>query len=665
MKRRILILLIITFGLCTKDLNAQATEDYAVRVSATVQEAPAKITLQWPADTNAQSYVFYKKTKDTTRWTYLSRISTGAKALNSYTDTNVISGGAYEYEIIKYANNSGNAYTGYGYIYAGIKLAATGYRGKLILMVDSTFAISLAPEIKRLQQDITGDGWNVITHYVNSTDTVPAIQQIIGEDYYADKLNVKALFLLGHVPVPYSGNFNPDGHPSHLGAWPADEYYGDLSGSYTDFVVDNDTSAYRLQNKNVPFDGKFDQSTIAGKVLLEIGRVDMHDLPSFNTSDALLLKRYLDKDHNFRVKNFTAPERAIVDDNFGAFGGEAFAASGYKAFAPMFGDANVTAGKTFPGALDSSYLCGYNCGGGWFQGASGVGATDSFVNDSVRIVFSMSFGSWFGDWDASDDFLRAPLASKGFTLTNCWSGRPHWQLHHMALGDNIGYDAMVTQNNNYFNPTYFYNIFGGCIHVALMGDPTLRLHVIAPPSGLSIQPHQPDSTMHLSWVASSDKVLGYNIYRARSAGQPFYLVNKSIITSTNYVDSFPKNGNNVYLVRAINLKVSGSGSYYNQSQGIYDSATINAAGIFSVADAPVFIHVYPNPSNGSFYVAIPSQLSGMGTYHVKDMTGKEILNGSYINISQFVIDLANYPAGVYLLSMNTEKAVAVQKLVKE
>ena len=68
-----------------------------------------------------------------------------------------------------------------------------------------------------------------------------------------------SLFLLGHVPVPYSGNINPDGHPDHQGAWPADGYYADMDGTWTDISVNN-TVATGTRNDNVPGDGKFDQS---------------------------------------------------------------------------------------------------------------------------------------------------------------------------------------------------------------------------------------------------------------------------------------------------------------------------------------------------------------------------------------------------------------------
>ena len=54
----------------------------------------------------------------------------------------------------------------------------------------------------------------------------------------------------------------------------------------------------------------------------------------------------------------------------------------------------------------------------------------------------------------------------------------------MGLGMNIGYAA--TDSNNGGNGLYRnqINSAAGNIHIALMGDPTLRMHTVAPVSNL-------------------------------------------------------------------------------------------------------------------------------------------------------------------------------------
>src|SRR5207248_5325533 len=128
-------------------------------------------------------------------------------------------------------------------------------------LVDNLYAADLANELQRLQQDLVGDGWTVLRHDVSRTDSASNIKRIIQSDYAGDAANVRAVFLFGHIPVVYSGNLNPDGHPDHQGAWPTDAFYGDMDGSWTDNSVNN-TSAQRQANWNVPGDGKFDQSEL-------------------------------------------------------------------------------------------------------------------------------------------------------------------------------------------------------------------------------------------------------------------------------------------------------------------------------------------------------------------------------------------------------------------
>src|SRR5439155_18191774 len=157
------------------------------------------------------------------------------------------------------------------------------------------------------EQDLVGDGWTVLRADVARTETVPNVKKVIVADYKADPANVKALFLFGHVPVPYSGNIIPDGHyPDHQGAWPADAYYGDIDGKWTDSSL-NTLIAADPRNRNIPGDGKFDQSTLPSAVELEVGRVDLANLPGRISSKGPasfpsvleLLRRDLNKHHNF------------------------------------------------------------------------------------------------------------------------------------------------------------------------------------------------------------------------------------------------------------------------------------------------------------------------------------------------------------------------------
>jgi hypothetical protein len=584
-------------GACSSHANNSV--DYSVQVSATVQAAPAQITLQWPQSTSAtpESYTIYRRTPGTTSWGSGQSLS---GTTTNYVDRQVTAGTPYEYQIVKKtaANN------GYGYIYAGVNVPLDENRGKLLLVVDKTYAGELAPELGRLQQDLIGDGWTVTRLDVNRGDSVESVKSKITDQYRADPKNVKAVFLFGHVPVPYSGDIVPDGHyREHEGAWPCDGYYADMDGVWTDDSI-NDTRAIDPRNRNVPGDGKFDQSTFPAPLKLMIGRVDLANMPGKTSvggpatfpNELALLRNYLNKDHNFRTKVTTAPDRAIVGDYFGTHDGEAFAASGWRNFAPFFGAANVTTLKdqgTWINALhDNAYLWAYGCGAGSYTSIGGIGNVGSYddgvttdiVKNNLKAVFTLLYGSWLGDWDSEDNIQRAVLATADYGLTCAWSGRPHWFMHHMALGEPIGYSTLVTQNNG-FDKLYQTqkNNCANWVHIALMGDPTLRMQVVAPPASVTAVAN--GNNVQLNWTPAKDSIKGYNVYRATDANGPFTRVNDAVVTDTTYTDADAASGNYTYMVRAVKLESSGSGTYFNLSEGEFAS-TENGSQNVSIATRP-------------------------------------------------------------------------------
>ena len=76
-----------------------ATWDYAVKVSATVEESPPRIDFSWAADTTADEYRIYRKAAGDTAWTGPLDVLGGSAV--SWTDTDVDIGDAYEYAFRK------------------------------------------------------------------------------------------------------------------------------------------------------------------------------------------------------------------------------------------------------------------------------------------------------------------------------------------------------------------------------------------------------------------------------------------------------------------------------------------------------------------------------------------------------------------------------------
>lgn len=555
--------------LCSAVLGQAQTvgHDRSVRLWATVQATPPRITLDWLDHSNVTGYTIYRKLKGGTSWG-ASIATLGGTALQ-YVDNAVSVNTSYEYKIIRTTANLGN---GYGYVNAGIELAMVEARGKLVLLVDNTFTTSLSAQITQLIQDFEGDGWTVIRHDVSRTAPVTTIKALVSSAYNADPTRMKAVFCLGHVPIPMSGNLAPDGHGEHYGAWVADVYYGEMNGSWTDNTV-NSTSAAWTRNYNVPGDGKFDQTTIPTAVELAVGRVDFYDLPSFSQSETTLTANYLNRLHQWKVKQLTSVERAVIDDNFTGYG-DAFSQNGWRGFAPLVHPNNVVAGDYHTALASGSHLWSYGCGGGWWTNANGVSSTDQFASSSPQAIFTILFGSYFGDWDFTDNLMRASMAS-GTTLANFWAGYPNWYFHHMGMGETIGYATVTTQNNGngHYEPA---NPQPGRVHISLLGDPSLRMHIVAPPSNVMANSASGISTT-VSWTASAESGLaGYHVYRFNNATQEWERRTTTAVAGTSYVDNTTGlNGTVRYMVRALKLQISPSGSYWNLSLGAFGQVTLN------------------------------------------------------------------------------------------
>ncbi|MBX2971943.1 MAG: hypothetical protein KF797_02470 [Flavobacteriales bacterium] len=559
--------------LSTAALIAQSSsERAAVRMTATVQTSPS-ITLSWAPISSTTALTIYRKTKAATSWG--SAVATPAATATTWTDNSVSVGVNYEYKIVRVSAGV----TGTGYINTGIQVPAVDYRGKIILLVDNTLASSLSTELTQLTNDLLADGWGVIRSDVARTASVASVKSIVQGHYNSDPANVKALYIIGHVPVPYSGNIAPDGHDDMRGARPTDAYYADMDGVWTDNSV-NTTSTTQQRTWNTPGDGKFDQSDLPSNVELQVGRVDMYDMPAFGSTEVQLMRNYLNKAHNYKMKGWVPTQRALMIDNL-QWVGNPIAASGWRASAlvgqispepaaPVLSFTNYINGQ--------SYLWTSHYGGGLiaqdgdvttYNGTSG-GATTQELASSVTMggVFNMSLGSFFYDWDSRNNFLRAVIA-RGDGLTHCWAGIPAWYFHHMGLGENIGYSVAASMNNTglYAPLTEGWQSTIGRTHMNLMGDPSLRMKMVAPPSNLVVT--NSGGNAAFSWTASPDGGMGgYHIYQVDATAGTTIRLTTSPVTGTSWTNgAVPFVGGRQYMVRTVLLETSPSGSYYNLSLG--------------------------------------------------------------------------------------------------
>jgi hypothetical protein len=568
--------------LLTTAASAQtATELASVKVMATLAEAPPRITLVWEAEPGASGFSIHRRAVGDTVWG--NTLATLPATTSQYADNTVQIGLPYEYKVVR----EGTA-DGYGYIRSGIKVPQVEQRGTMLLIVESILADALVPEIEQLRDDLFADGWKVVQHVVDVDDSPVAVREWITAQYQADPERVRAAYLLGRVPVPYSGAINPDGHAEHLGAWPCDAYYADVDGMWTDTMAAVTTGSY-VRNHNLPGDGKWDQNDLPSSAELQVGRVDLSRLDALGADEVERTRAYLQKAHAWKIGAMSVPQRATVWDNL-TWVETPLAFSGMAGFAPCVGLDSLTTLTVSQVPNFSTYyfatneLFTYQCGSGltapgaiepeYIGTANGLN-TNQLQASARGGVFNLSIGSYYGDWDNAENFLRALIGS-GNALAHMWSGMPMWPIHELAMGDPVGHCALSTMNNT---PADYAPQNGGWqgqpigrTHVALMGDPSLRMRYIAPPSDLVATNSQWYSSF--TWTASPQPVDGYHIYRIDEANDTLIRITPQPVQGTSFTSDQVFESGARYMVRAIALVTTPSGSYYDLSLG----ATATAEG---------------------------------------------------------------------------------------
>jgi hypothetical protein len=101
-----------------------------------------------------------------------------------------------------------------------------------------------------------------------------------------------------------------------------------------------------------------------------------------------------------------------------------------------------------------------------------------------------------------------------------------------------------------------------------MGDPTLGIHVLKPPSAARAT-RLVTGAVEIVFRPSSGSALGHHVYRAQARLGPYARLTDAPIAGERWVDEAPAEGAVFYLVRAIGRVTSPSGSYQRASQGAF------------------------------------------------------------------------------------------------
>ena len=551
------------------------TGGYTNTMLLNVQSRAASNTLEfsWRHGSNRPLRI-HRRILGESRWSLLATNYIPRK----FRDDGIVAGRRYEYRV------------GKEYLLTGIRVSPVEYRGKVILILEQSIETKLRSELDRLTADLVGDGWSVIwttaprhndKFWSANANAIESIRSFVRETYALDPKNTRAVLLIGHVPIPYSGYHNPDGHGFR--ALPADGIYGDVDGIFTDSTINTRS---RLQgphfkrHDNHIGDGKFDQNRfpqnskgLAG-LELAVGRIDFANLPAFKrVSEEELIRRYLSKTHKWRHREFSLPARVSAGTFFPTGKKGNTYVHALRLGSRLFG---VAPGKTIdtdPFDPSTPSVWGIHAGWGLPYGIMGRSGRYHEAQDLVdldrapRFSFGSVFGSYCVDWDYTNSLMRSFLGTPTYGLAVTWF-KPlpidtvPLSFEPLGMGEPIGAGFLrsINQNANQSAPNTF---------VALMGDPTLRLQMVKAPNALSVQS---GSKVTLNWHAPDEPNTSYYVYRSRNQlTGPWTRLTPVPITTTQFTDHSPPAKFKTYQVRSVNLTTTGSGSFTNLSQGIFVS----------------------------------------------------------------------------------------------
>lgn len=190
-------------------------------------------------------------------------------------------------------------------------------------------------------------------------------------------------------------------------------------------------------------------------------------------------------------------------------------------------------------------------------------------------------------------------------------------------------------------------------------------------------------------IFTIDGGLSWNSTGADTVGGLFYLSSVEYVPGTS----------NTYFITAANSTGGIVGSAYTEDgvtwvnidalqhtacrfadinngwSGGFNTAVTASGGIFKWGSVRIAqgvnsnkvenFEVYPNPSNGTFYVK--ANVKGASSVKVMDITGRVIFTKEYPTLSFLYtsIDLSNQAQGVYMVEVREGNNVSVQKIVKQ
>ncbi len=571
-----------------------------------VSTSPAAITIRLldaAANPTEPIKIFRRPFMGTgTQWVQVASLPGGTVV---WTDNNVTIGDVWEYQLRRTTAN-GDAI---GYTSGCIRYDHTNYRGRMILLVDSSLLSPLAAEINQLKKDITGDGWLIEQVNVNRTAgwhggiRVVQVKQKLKGVYDAAPSNdkPKLLFMLGHIPVPRSGRdaFPPDEHDENKGARGADTYYADIDGLYTDNQTYNPGNLVTPLAINLPNDYKWDQDFIPSQLEMGFGRVDFADLSASypSTSEIELIRRYLNRLHNYKT---VAPGWLMGNKVAFNYGYNNSNDGSYRSLIPI---ASADSVRQYSGNIPHPQWVKNNGPFMIYMQNIVVPELTEWNTYGMNATVFSSDQSYYGFGDVEENGLysriRALLAADTKCLLTIWTTMGINIFHQPGAGVPFGLACKHIMNHNNTNkilekPSQQYDTpdWWNRTHFQIHGDPTLRFFQVMPVTNLLLQ--MQGNSLQLKWNRSPQTgLLGYHIYKSDTEFGKYSRLTTTLVTDTFYSIPNPTS-NEWYMVRPVVLQQTGSGSFFNAGQGVFvqNNITTNTPMLLNEQ----LVRLFPNPA---------------------------------------------------------------------
>ena len=120
------------------------------------------------------------------------------------------------------------------------------------------------------------------------------------------------------------------------------------------------------------------------------------------------------------------------------------------------------------------------------------------------------------------------------------------------------------------------------------------------------------------------------------------------------------------------LKISNNNTHFSfyYIDDVWVSLSTDTLGLNEVAEKEIGMDIYPNPASDNVTIESPAQatiqISNIQGQLIKTLTTSGTkTNVDHVGYSSNVVDVSEFPSGVYIVEVKTEKGVAVKKFVKE